>query len=64
MASPCRTKTIKVYVILARADKALNTAKAEGRSQVVLAGGQPPPSTTTPDLLELSNTEPGPHGAN
>ena len=54
-----------IHDIMVRADKALYTAKAEGRNRVMISGRTADlPPDTSPELLDLSNTEPGPHGAN
>ena len=54
-----------IHDIMARADKALDTAKAEGRNRVMVSGGDIELSAdAAPELLGLTTTGPGPHGAN
>jgi len=54
-----------IHDIMAKADQALYTAKAEGRNRVACHGGEIKLSgDTTPELLTLSSAPPGPHGAN
>jgi len=54
-----------IHALLARADKALYTAKAEGRNQVMVSGGNVELSTdTATEVLDLTAAGPGPHGAN
>ncbi len=54
-----------IHSIVTRADKALYTAKAEGRNRVVISDGDITLSSkSAPELIELTTTEPGVHGAN
>jgi len=54
-----------IHAIMAKADKALYTAKAEGRNRVMVGGGDVELSAdAAPELLGLTSTGPGPHGAN
>jgi len=56
---------LDIHAIMAKADKALYTAKAEGRNRVMVSGGDVELSSeAAPELIGLTNTEPGPHGAN
>ncbi|HEY9079820.1 diguanylate cyclase [Magnetovibrio sp.] len=54
-----------IHAIMAKADKALYTAKAEGRNRVMVSGGTVELSAdAAPELIGLTATGPGPHGAN
>jgi|GEM_PF-1959703 len=54
-----------IHDIMAKADKALYTAKAEGRNRVMVSGGDIELSAeAAPELIGLTTTGPGPHGAN